>query len=100
MQAKSKGCYALCVSSLAAFFSMKFAKAMVYIPLLSSAGIAGKQQPTEENRSASPARNTVTDYITKTVKQLPQLIMALLSVSLHKKKIRNNQRPLFFSDIR
>ncbi|NHN96272.1 hypothetical protein GOB58_12385 [Acetobacter thailandicus] len=34
---------------------MKFAKAMVYIPLSSSAGIAGKQQPTEENRSASPA---------------------------------------------
>ncbi|MBS0959726.1 hypothetical protein JK174_11560 [Acetobacter thailandicus] len=43
------------MSSLAAFFSMKFAKAMVCIPLSSSAGIAGKPQPTKENRSASPA---------------------------------------------
>ncbi|MBS1004661.1 hypothetical protein JK183_12440 [Acetobacter thailandicus] len=43
------------MSSLAAFFSMKFAKAMVCIPLSSSAGIAGKPQPTKENRSASSA---------------------------------------------
>jgi len=32
--------------------------------------------------------------------QIPQIIMALLSIFLHKKEIRNNQRPLFITDIR